>query len=207
MLPPRLRTRGLFFGRSSMKKLALLIDGGCLRAWAKLDSKRFDAPLIEKVAHACVKRPDEELFRVLYYDCDPFTGTVTLPVSNQRKIHPPNTHLMDTVSRLELFAVRRGTLKFRGWNPTKVPPTVDADYSERFEQKGVDMRLGLDIADYSTGRFVERLAILTADTDIIPAMKHARRAGIQVALISMASHRPSGELISHADLHRAVPWP
>jgi uncharacterized LabA/DUF88 family protein len=190
-----------------MKKLALLIDGGCLRASAKHDGKPYDAALVEKVAHACVKTPDEELFRALYYDCDPFSGTVTLPVSKQKKTHQPRPQLMDALSALELFAVRRGTLKFRGWEPTTVPPTVDAHYAERFEQKGVDMRIGLDIADYSSGRFVDRIALITADTDMIPAMKHARRAGMQVVLVSMGSQRPSSELISHADMYRAVTWP
>jgi hypothetical protein len=73
------------------------------------------------------------------------------------------------LARKDLFAVRRGVLKFRGFRPRKVPisadSSTDADFEPVFEQKGVDMRIGLDIALYSQSRTVERIAIITQDTD------------------------------------------
>jgi hypothetical protein len=45
-----------------------------------------------------------------------------------------------------------------------------------FEQKGVGMRIGLDIATFCKSKAVDRLALITADTDCIPAMKHRRIA-------------------------------
>ena len=49
------------------------------------------------------------------------------------------------------MAVRLGVLKFRGYKLKKTPVTgiaalTDADFKPDFEQKGVDMRIGLDIA-------------------------------------------------------------
>jgi hypothetical protein len=38
-------------------------------------------------------------------------------------------------------------------------------------------------------------------------MKHARRAGLQVALIVVPGYKPAPELLAHADFQRAVPWP
>lgn len=191
------------------KKIALLIDGGCLRAWSKETGHSYDAALIERVAHASVD-PDEELFRVLYYDCEPYAGTVKLPLSGTTKKYSPSNWL-HTLEGLQLFAVRKGSLHFRGWDlkdKTK-PATKDDDLQARFEQKGVDMRLGLDIASYSVKRLVDRIAVITADTDMVPAFKLARQSGLQVVLVVMAAinQPPHKELYAHADLHRVVQWP
>jgi len=191
-----------------VKKLALLVDGGCLRAWANEAKLKYEPDLIEAVALACVL-PDEELFRILYYDCDPFNGTAKLPLSGTIKTFSGSPWLHE-LERRDLFAVRRGALKFRGWDlvDKKRPAKTDADFGPRFEQKGVDMRIGLDIANYSVNRIVDRLAVLTADTDMIPAFKFARQSGLQVAIISMDGCRPpTGELIAHADYRRTVKWP
>ncbi len=101
-------------------------------------------------------------------------------------------------------------LKFRGWDPKKgVTPKSDNDFTPRFEQKGVDMRIGLDIASYSTKRLVDRVAVITADTDMVPALKYARQSGLQVVLIAMSGIKKAlpTELIMHADIHRNVAWP
>lgn len=153
---------------------------------------------------------DEELLRVLYYDCAPFNGTVQTPISHQpQKFSGDDLWLMDLAKR-DFFAVRRGVLKFRGWDPKKgVTPTTDAHFTPRFEQKGVDMRIGLDIASYSTKRLVDRIAVITADTDMVPALKYARQSGLQVVLIAMANIKKplATELIMHGDVHRTVGWP
>lgn len=78
-------------------------------------------------------------------------------------------------------AIRLGVLKFRGYviNNDKVPytrgqPLTDADFHPEFEQKGVDMRIGIDMANLSANRSVDLIALATNDTDCIPAMKYAR---------------------------------
>jgi uncharacterized LabA/DUF88 family protein len=111
----------------------------------------------------------------------------------------------------DLFAVRRGVLKFRGYvirkNHMPSNPPVDSDFVPKFQQKGVDMRIGLDMATISANRSVELIALMTNDTDCIPAMKLARRAGIQVALICIPGCRPAPELLAHSDFKRAITWP
>ena len=100
-----------------------------------------------------------------------------------------------TWRKREYFAVRRGVLKFRGWIPKRSPIQAtalsDDDFKPRFEQKGVDMRIGLDIANYAQTRAVNVLSLVTNDTDCIPAMKHARRAGLQITLIRVAGCDPA----------------
>lgn len=171
----------------------------------------YNPSYIEKVSHAVVA-PDEVLIRALYYDCAPFVGEVKLPVSGEsHRFDGSDGWLRDLAAR-DLFAVRRGVLKFRGFKPRKLltsgeSPT-DADFKPDFQQKGVDMRIGLDIATFSVSRAVHRIILISGDTDCIPAMKHGRKAGLQIALVSF-SDQPAvaSELLWHSDFHRVVPWP
>jgi uncharacterized LabA/DUF88 family protein len=139
-------------------KIAVLIDGGFLRLIAKKAKNTYDPDFIEKFAHAC-KAADEDIFRILYYDCAQYSGTVKLPVSGTDHTYVANDAWLHALSYKELFAVRRGVLKFRGFVPRTranqqagVVPNktfTDADFKPQFEQKGVDMRIGLDVAAYS----------------------------------------------------------
>ena len=52
----------------------------------------------------------------------------------------------------------------------------------RIEQKAVDMKIGLDIAFMATKKVADLLIIITGDSDIVPALKFARREGMQVGL-------------------------
>ena len=108
------------------------------------------------------------------------------------------------------FAVRLGTLKFRGFEPRRIPiasaALSDEDFKPRFEQKGVDMRLGLDIASYAADRSINRVILVTGDTDCLPAMKRARSAGLQVVLVEFPQQRLARELLWHSDFQRPVEW-
>lgn len=151
-------------------KVAILIDGGHLRVLARKAGYNYDPDYIEKVAHACTK-PDEAILRILYYDCAPYEGNVKLPVSGLTKTYAKSDAWMSQLAEKDLFAVRKGVLKFRGWTPKRIPvhPTTltDEDFAPNFEQKGVDMRIGLDVALYSTNRTVDRLILLSGDTDCV----------------------------------------
>jgi len=50
------------------------------------------------------------------------------------------------------------------------------------KQKAVDMKIGLDIALIAMKRLADLLIIITGDADIVPALKLARREGMQVGL-------------------------
>ncbi|MGN6102520.1 MAG: NYN domain-containing protein [Devosia sp.] len=193
-----------------MKRVALLIDGGHLRVVARTDGIRYDADFVERFAKECVDE-DEQLLRVLYYDCAPYSGTVKLPVSGEDKVFEGNDGWLKSLAARDLFAVRRGVLKFRGFKPRQVPisgrPLSDDDFKPDFEQKGVDMRIGLDMATFSEKRSVDRIILVSGDTDCVPAMKHARIAGLQLVLIELPGHRLAPELTWHTDIRRAAKWP
>jgi uncharacterized LabA/DUF88 family protein len=193
-----------------MKSTIVLIDGGFLRSQARVANKRYNPEFIERFAHSCIAA-DEECLRVLYYDCAPYVGSAIQPVSGTRRDFTGSDLWLHEIAALDLFAVRRGVLKFRGFK--RNAPTVtgailtDADFSPQFEQKGVDMRIGLDIAAYSAEHLAKRIVLITNDTDCVPAMKFARKAGLQTILIEVPSCTPTPELIAHADFKRSIGWP
>jgi uncharacterized LabA/DUF88 family protein len=65
-------------------------------------------------------------------------------------------------------------------------------------QKGVDLRIGLDIAWISVKRMVDVLVLVTGDSDFVPAMKFARKEGLRVYVATMG-HPVRRELKAHAD--------
>jgi uncharacterized LabA/DUF88 family protein len=197
----------------STVRAIVLIDGGYLRVKARKAHKVYDPAFIEKLAINC-KGKDEELFRVLYYDCAPYMGTVKLPVSGTNHTFSGSDAWLHELSRKDLFAVRRGVLKFRGYKPKTTPvtatpaaPLTDADFTPDFEQKGVDMRIGLDIAAYAANRAVERIVLVSNDTDCVPALKYGRRAGLQTVLIELPNVKQAPELLAHSDFKRSIDWP
>jgi uncharacterized LabA/DUF88 family protein len=66
------------------------------------------------------------------------------------------------------------------------------------KQKGVDLRIGLDIALMSLKRLAEVIVLVTGDSDLVPAMKFARKEGVRVYLEAMG-HAVRRELRVHAD--------
>ena len=135
-----------------MTKVAVFIDGGQLRACAKSAKKPYTPGFVVQIAKACVQA-GETLFRILYYDCEEFAGSVKLPVSGAMKAYEGGNPFLSNLAREELVAVRRGILKFRGWErrASSLKPgaqsvaLTDADFQTKWEQKGVDLRIGLDI--------------------------------------------------------------
>src|SRR5206468_1618902 len=105
------QSRGLFI--FTMKHIVVMLDGGHIRVHAQKAGKVYDPNYIEKIAHAC-KGQDEEIVKALYYDCAPYAGTVTLPVSGNSHTFNGSDVWLHELARKDLFAVRRGILKFRG---------------------------------------------------------------------------------------------
>lgn len=194
-------------------KTAVLIDGGHLRVAARKDGQDYDPEFVRVFSYG-LTADREVMFRVLYYDCAPYRGSVPLPISGNRHEFNASDAWLKEIAGFDLFAVRRGDLKFRGFKPKRRAqrgsegrPLTDQDFKPDFEQKGVDMRIGLDMASFAYERSVERIILVSADTDCIPAMKLVRKAGLQVVLIQLPGAHIAPELTWHADFVRTVGWP
>lgn len=194
-----------------MLKVAVLIDGGHLRALARGADYEYNPSFIVGFANACIDGDKEILWRVLYYDCAPFEGTAKLPVSGNTYTFSGSDKRLRDLAQEDKFAVRRGVLKFRGFKPKKIPiasdKLKDEDFKPDFEQKGVDMRIGLDIANFCSEKSVDRILLVTGDTDCLPAMKHCRIRGLQIVLISVPKQKVAPELLWHSDFERRIQWP
>jgi uncharacterized LabA/DUF88 family protein len=211
-----------------MKKVAILLDGEWFRC-------RLDAALKGKLPQGVTADvmyrnamlamgPDEELFRMFYYDCPPYGGKETNPVDRKvvdfsaQSKHTARMRFIKEMKGMDYVAMRLGTVKKRGWTLTDsyVQKTIKCQAAAQnhqppqanelflsFEQKGVDMRIGIDVATLTLKRLVDRVILISGDTDMIPAMKLARREGAQVVLVEIASsiHK---ELDEDADLVRKI---
>ncbi len=75
------------------------------------------------------------------------------------------------------------------------------------KQKGVDMRIGLDIAALTLKRQANTIILVSGDSDFVPAAKLARREGVQFILDPMWQ-AINGDLFEHIDgLQSGLPNP
>lgn len=74
-------------------------------------------------------------------------------------------------------------------------------------QKGVDMRIGLDIASLTLKKLAKTIVLVAGDSDFVPAAKLARREGLQFVLDPMWQ-KVNDDLYEHIDgLHSGLPKP
>jgi uncharacterized LabA/DUF88 family protein len=199
-------------------RVVLLLDGGFVKK--KLQQSFGHFLTVSEVVAMCnsvTAKPQllgKDLFRIYFYDAPPFTGTVTNPISQiqQNLSATPqaiqNAALIDSLELQPDFAVRRGMLKCSGWklgraalarlNHPGVHQVNANDLVPNINQKGVDMRIGLDMAWIALKRLAEILVLITGDSDFVPVMKFARREGMRV-LLEHLGHPVSRDLKAHAD--------
>ena len=198
-------------------RFAILIDGGHARALAKAksqDRNYYRPEFIRDVCNQCCAKEMEEaadsrLLRVLYYDAPPFPENIPLPVSGKKQRVHGHDSLLKELATQDYIAVRRGRLKFRGWVAKKRNPRTDEDYRPDFVQKGVDTRIAMDIANLCQWKSIDRIVLLSGDTDMIPVLKHARINGLQTVLLQLPPPAKglSHNLLAHCDFVRHLQWP
>jgi uncharacterized LabA/DUF88 family protein len=156
-----------------------------------------------------------ELLRIYFYHAPPLAKTITNPIDNsvidlsQNQNFRMSESLMDSLELKPNFALRKGETVMRGWslgssamkniilNGTR--PLTARDMVPNIVQKGVDLRIGLDISTLALKERVRAVVIVTGDSDMIPAFKLARREGVRVLLDHMG-HGVSRELKAHSDI-------
>ena len=190
-------------------KTAILVDGGFYRKraaalWGVRSAKERAKELIA-YCQAHIKNQGAELYRVFYYDCAPFDGHVYHPFK-QKNINLKKTEtytwsnqFLDELRKARKFAVRLGSLSeiSAGYNlkgdTTKklfsekitIDDITENDFSITIEQKGVDMKLGIDISSMAYKKQVDQIILISGDSDFVPAAKLARREGIDFILDPM----------------------
>jgi len=197
-------------------KYAILIDGGFIKR--KLGSVTEPVSLAKVVrflnrlrAHPALAGHD--LHRIYWYDAPPLESTARRPLRGGRvsfgatRLALSSKALFRDLATLPYVSMRWGELVLRGWrirrgnlpgDEATVTLTAD-DIEPNIQQKGVDMRIGLDIASLTLKGHAQLIVLVSSDSDFIPAMKFARREGAQLFLVTLG-HGVRPEMIEHADL-------
>lgn len=207
-------------------RFAICVDGGFVQKVLWVRNKRVPTAAdilaeCDRIAsHAAFSNCD--LLRIYYYDAPPSQAQLVNPIDGSLlNLQATETYVAAVKLQAELqaapnVALRMGDVLSSGWRVSenaigkmvKAPRPLEAtDLKPNLRQKGVDIRIGLDIARLALRDTVRSLAVVTADTDFVPAFKFARREGIRVYLDTLGRPcRP--ELIEHSDLRlSSIPSP
>jgi uncharacterized LabA/DUF88 family protein len=199
---------------------AILLDGGFLtkNLYTKLgrhataDDIVAECDRLKGLSHVA----DYELLRVYYYDAPPSSKALQRPVSlahlnlASTERYRLSQSLYDQLVLKPYFALRMGetVLSPDRWRvkPRTAKeiirahrPLTDDDFDLDLSQKGVDMRVGLDMARLALRETVRAVIVVTGDSDFVPAFKFVRREGVKVILDPMG-HNVRTELREHADI-------
>jgi len=191
-------------GEHSPEQVARNLHELCLRHLDQLNQKNVDR---------------HSLYRIFFYDCPPLEKKAHNPLTGRSVdfSKTPIAHfrksLHQELSKKRKVALRLGYLNESqaAWiikaNPTRailkgdrtvndLDPDRDIKYDAK--QKGVDMRIALDIASMSFKGQVDRIILISGDSDFVPASKLARREGVDFILDPMWSNI-NPDLYEHID--------
>ncbi|MDO4920964.1 MAG: NYN domain-containing protein [Phascolarctobacterium sp.] len=159
-----------------------------------------------------------ELYRIFYYDCPPMDKKIYHPLL-KKQVDFSKTELfvwsntfLDELKKKRKFALRLGkladaqahySLKEKSLRALcngkiKFEDLTEQDFIINVDQKGVDMKIGIDIASLAYKKQVDQIVLISGDSDFVPAAKLARREGIDFILDPLgAPIKP--DLFEHID--------
>ncbi len=218
-----------------MLRTAILVDGAFYRKRAyTLFGEKTPEERASELKNYCdrhIKRCNKEtktiLYRVLYYDCPPSSKNIYHPLLGKQisLAKSPLFHwtqlFFEELKKKRKFAMRMGRLSDEhasyvlkaGITKKLIAGTAslhelkEHDFALEISQKGVDMRLGIDIVTMAMKGQVDQIILISGDSDFVPAAKLARREGIDFILDPMRSTIHTS-LLEHVDaLRTEVPKP
>ena len=198
---------------------AILLDGGFITK--KLFSRLGRHPTADDIATECERLQnvpqvqDYELLRIYYYDAMPSSENVKLPVSKAdynlalTDRYRLSQSLFDQLILKPQFALRMGEVTLSPYKWAIKPRSqkqlireprelTDDDFTLDLSQKGVDMRIGMDMARLAIREMVRAVIVVTGDSDFVPAFKFVRREGVKV-ILEPYGHNVRVELKQHSD--------
>ncbi|MCG9747787.1 NYN domain-containing protein [Shewanella sp. Isolate8] len=155
----------------------------------------------------------QHLYRVFYYDSPPIDIKAHYPLAlpgetNKRVIdfskEDKTLHrnkIFDELKKQRKFALRLGTIKHdKQWKLTdralndllkgerQFSELSNDDFYYNLRQKGVDIKLGVDVATLSLGNKVDKIILIAGDSDFVPAAKLARINGLDFVLDALRNN-------------------
>lgn len=193
-------------------RTAILVDGGFYlkRAYALFGNKspksRADELIEYTMRHLNGSSYESHyLYRIFYYDCKPSDKCFYHPLlqknidlskseqyrwkiefyqqlCNKRKVALRMGELLESSSG---YVLKNDKLKKLCSGKITINDLSENDFTLDIQQKGVDMRIGLDIASLANKHLVDQIILIAGDSDFVPAAKYARREGIDFILDPM----------------------
>lgn len=181
--------------------IAVLIDGGFfVKRYQTLVSRNHSPEQLANNLYTFAMKhvgDGNHLYRIFYYDCTPFDKKVHNLVSKKvldfKKTdqYAFRMQLFEELKKKRKMALRLGIIKDSGhWSlrdglikdvlngKLQVSDIKDTDLVYNLRQKGIDMKIGVDIASLALKKFVSQIVLISGDADFVPASKLARREGI-----------------------------
>ena len=191
-----------------MSKTAILVDGGFYRKrikhlWGEHTPNETAVGLFEYCKrHLKERSQDHELYRIFYYDCPPISKQMYHPLTkstvdfSKTPQYKWMTEFLDSLKKFRKVALRLGVIDENNSSYTirydalkklcsgsvTVNDLTERDFEPDIKQKGVDMKIGVDIASLAYKRQVDQIILIAGDSDFVPAAKLARREGIDFVL-------------------------
>lgn len=205
-------------------KTAILVDGGFYRRRAQsvFGDKTAEERAVELTnyckRHLNTHGEDNDLYRIFYYDCAPSKKRIYHPFLKQQvdlgktDLFEWTTTFLNELKKKRKFAIRLGKLAEEQAHYTIRPEVVkklcngklnftdlqEKDFCLEIDQKGVDMKIGLDIASMAYKQQVDQIVLISGDSDFVSAAKLARREDIDFILDPLgAAIKP--DLFEHID--------
>ncbi len=173
-------------------RLAIFVDGAYLEKVAKKNDVWVD---YEKLSYQILARVSArtpsvtiDLLRTYYYNGRLHQSNP--PTEAEKEYFQKRRRFYDKLEQLPSFTVRLGVVKYRGKNNQGRPI---------YQQKQVDLLLGLDFALLSAKRSITHAAVVTGDSDMVPAIEEAKKEGIAVWLFAGEPQSHARELWQVAD--------
>lgn len=201
------RKQALTYRPLKVMETAIMIDGGFYTKRAKkLFGKKTPKARADELEKYCKKHinktGDRHLYRIFYYDCPPSEAVIWNPITQKNvplsksKLYSWTKDFHEELSHKRKFALRMGelldthdgytlkaeSLKALMSEKKTLSDLGDSDLSLCIHQKGVDMKLGLDVASLAYEGIVNQIIMIAGDSDFVPAAKMARRHGIDFIL-------------------------
>jgi len=154
-----------------MFRLAIFVDGAYLEKVAKkndawVDYEKLSSEILTRV-NARTPAAPIDLLRTYYYNSLPHQSNP--PTDDDKEFFRKRRRFYDALERLSSFTVRLGVVKHRG---------KDNQGQPIYQQKQVDLLLGLDFALLSAKRSITHAAVVTGDSDMAPALEVASGKGL-----------------------------
>lgn len=166
-----------------MGRSAIFIDGAYLQYTLKdeFNSAKIDfGKLVERMAGG------REILRSYYYNCEPYQSDP--PTSDEKERFGKAQRFYYALDQIPRFQVRLGKLEFRGY---------DAQRKPIFQQKRVDIQMGVDLVLLAAKNLISDAAILAGDSDFLPAIDAAKPEGVVIHLFH--GERPHNDLVARCD--------